>query len=295
MERKKIIVLGTTGMAGHTISLYLMERGHIVHSFSNTRPKIEYEKVYVNDAMNTDFLNRIITEEKYDYIINCIGLLNQACEKNRDKAIFLNSFLPHFLSESTKNTKTKVIQMSTDCVFKGDVGGYLELTNPNGETFYDKTKALGELNDEVNLTFRNSIIGPDMNAHGIGLFNWFMKQEGKINGYKNVFWTGVTTLTLAKAMEAAMEEGITGLYHLVFKEKISKHNLLRIFNIQFERGLEIDPIEVKKVDKSLLNTRTDFQFKVPSYEEMIKDMYEWIVSHQDIYPHYKIGEKYEKN
>ena len=91
--------------------------------------------------------------------------------------------------------------MSTDCVFSGKTGWYSETSSRDGETFYDRSKALGELENNKDLTFRNSIIGPDLNKNGIGLFNWFMKQEGQIYGFTKAIWTGVTTLTLAKAME----------------------------------------------------------------------------------------------
>ena len=101
--------------------------------------------------------------------------------------------------------------MSTDCVFSGKTGGYDESSLRDGETFYDRSKALGELENQKDLTFRNSIIGPDLNEEGIGLFNWFMKQTGEINGYTKAMWTGVTTLTLAKAMESAVQQGLTGL------------------------------------------------------------------------------------
>ncbi|MFE6169596.1 hypothetical protein ACFVP8_17255 [Viridibacillus arvi] len=52
-----------------------------------------------------------------------------------------------------------------------------------------------------------------MKEDGIGLFNWFMKQQGTLNGYTGAIWTGVTTLTLAKAMERAAIENVTGLYN----------------------------------------------------------------------------------
>ena len=81
--------------------------------------------------------------------------------------------------------------MSTDCVFSGKSAPYSEDSARDGVTFYDRTKALGEMNDNKNLIFRNSIIGPDMKKNGIGLFNWFMKQKGTINGFTGAIWTGV--------------------------------------------------------------------------------------------------------
>ena len=191
-------VLGCNGMAGHTISLYLKEQGHTVFGFD--RSKSQYISSVAGDAHDTEFLRKLISEGKYDSVINCIGILNQFAEQNKALASFLNSYFPHFLAETTAGTDTQVIHMSTDCVFSGKRGEYTEVDFRDGETFYDRSKALGELEDEKNITLRNSIIGPDINSKGIGLLNWFMHQQIEIDGYTKAMWTGQTTLQLAKTM-----------------------------------------------------------------------------------------------
>ena len=282
---KKVLILGGTGMAGHTISIYFKEAGHNVTAFS--RSKVDYCRNINGDIRDFKSLIKIINEGQYDAIINAIGILNQNAEDNKSNAVLVNSYLPHFLSDKTKEMKTRVIHMSTDCVFSGKTGGYSETSLRDGETFYDRSKALGELVNNKDLTFRNSIIGPDMNERGIGLFNWFMKQEGKINGFTKAIWTGVTTLTLAKAMEQALMEDLTGLYNLVNNETISKYELLRLFNKYMkDEQLDILPSDKLSLDKSLTNNRTDFLFKVPTYEVMVAEMKEWINNYKDLYPHY---------
>ncbi|WP_186671362.1 SDR family oxidoreductase [Sporosarcina sp. BP05] len=281
----KFLVLGATGMAGHTISLFLSEKGHEVTTYSRTA--FPYCKNINGDILDGFLLNSILLKENYDVVINCIGILNEACELVPSRAVYLNSYLPHYIADKLKNTNTKLIHMSTDCVFSGKSGPYSEDSARDGETFYDRTKALGEINDNKNLTFRNSIIGPDMKTNGIGLFDWFMKQEGTINGFTGAIWTGVTTLTLAKAMEKAAIEDITGLYHLVNNKSISKFDLLNQFNANFKADeLTILPSDSVNADKTLLNNRQDFSFKVPSYEDMIIEMKQWIWARKNLYPHY---------
>lgn len=282
----KILVLGSTGMAGHTISLYFKEKGHDVVSYS--RSPFLYCKNIIGDVFDTEHFKSILLEGNYDAVINCIGILNQDAENNPSNAVYLNSFLPHLIASTLKDTDTKLIHMSTDCVFEGNSGPYFENSLCNGRTFYDRTKALGEVDDIKNLTFRNSIIGPDMNENGIGLFNWFMKQKGVIHGYTGAIWTGVTTLTLAKAMEKAIEENLCGLYNLVNNESISKYELLNLFNTYFRKNqITIEKEENVQLDKSLINTRKDFSFEVPSYEQMVKEMKEWVKTHKSLYQHYK--------
>lgn len=283
----KILVLGAGGMAGHTISICLNEAGHDVWGFS--RRKIEFCSSITGDVRDFPVLEETILKGKYQAVINCVGLLNQDAENDKANAVLVNSYLPHFLSKITKDIETKVIHMSTDCVFSGKTGGYIENSLKDGETFYDRSKALGEIDNCKDLTFRNSIVGPDINAGGIGLFNWFMKQNTDIAGYSRAIWTGVTTITLAKAMDKALQTGLTGLYNLVNNETISKYDLLGLFNKYFKNGqLNIAPKDMPEIDKSLANTRTDFDFIVPRYDEMTKEMYQWVVSHKNLYPHYNL-------
>lgn len=281
---KRILVLGAGGMAGHLIALYFMEKGYDVTTY--TRSPFRFGRNIVGDALDSEYLEKILQKGQYDVLINCIGVLNQFAEEHKAEAVYLNSYLPHWLAFQLKDLPTRMIHMSTDCVFAGNTGPYDEHSYPDGKTFYDRTKALGEIDDSKNLTFRNSIVGPDMNINGIGLFNWFMKQQGSIQGYTHAIWTGVTTLTLAQAMEAAIIEELSGLYNLVNNVGISKFELLRLFNSYFRNDqVDIIPCDVLKLDKSLVNNRTDFSFQVPSYEQMVKEMKVWIEVHKDIYPY----------
>ena len=281
----KILVLGASGMAGHTVTLYFKEQGYEVHALA--RKPFPYCKWIQGDAFDIENLKAIVTTGRYDVVINCIGLLNQFAESAPEKAIYINSYLPHLIVSWLKDTSTRFIQMSTDCVFAGNTGPYDEDSFPDGKSYYDRTKALGEVNDEKNLTFRNSIIGPDINENGIGLFHWFMQQNGSINGFTKAIWTGVTTLTLAKAMECAIQTDLSGLYNLVNTDSINKYALLCLFNRYFRNDdLTINQSDKLVLDKTLLCKRTDFDFVVPSYEQMIIEMKEWVNNHKEIYPLY---------
>lgn len=283
----KFLVFGASGMAGHTISLYLKEQGHEVTGFD--RNEVMHCKSIVGDARDTESIRTLITDGKFDSVVNCIGILNQFADQNKELSIFLNAYFPHFLASVTNGTDTQVIHMSTDCVFSGKRGGYTEDDLRDGETFYDRTKALGELEDDKNITMRNSVVGPDINPNGIGLLNWFMEQNGTINGYTKAMWTGLTTLQLAKAMEVAAKEKAHGLYNMVYKEAISKHDLLKLFNRYIrDNALTILPSETLVADKSLKRTRFEFGYIIPDYETMVAELAKWIRDHKDMYLHYNL-------
>lgn len=283
----KFLVLGCNGMAGHMISLYLKEQGHDVLGFAREKSKL-VDSV-AGDAQNAAFMKDLVGTDKFDTIINCIGLLNQTCEEHKSAAVYLNSYFPHQLAEFTEGTSTQVIHMSTDCVFSGKRGQYTENDFRDGATFYDRTKALGELDDGKNVTLRNSIVGPDINQRGIGLMNWFMQQHGEVTGYTGAMWTGQTTLQLAKTMEAAAMERVHGLYNMVPDTNISKCDLLGLFNKYLRKEkVTIVPVDKMAADKSLKRTRWDFGYKIPDYEQMIAELAVWMEAHKSLYPHYNL-------
>ena len=283
----RFFICGCNGMAGHTISLYLKEHGHDVEGFDLRESK--YIKSFAGNAFDTSTIARVIRDGHYDSVINCIGILNQFAEQDKALASFLNSYFPHFLAKTTEGSDTQVIHMSTDCVFSGKRGSYTEDDFPDGETFYDRSKALGELNDVKNITLRNSIVGPDINPKGIGLLNWFMQQKGEINGYTKSMWTGQTTLQLAKTMEQAAMERAHGLFNTVPDHSISKFALCELFNEYLRGGsITIHPVDGVNADKSLKRTRFEFSYIIPDYRTMVSELAEWIIKHKEMYPHYNL-------
>lgn len=283
----RFLILGCNGMAGHTISLYLKEQGHDVFGFDRSPSRI-IESV-VGDAMDASFIKELVGKNKYDTIINCIGLLNQFAERNQAGAAYLNAFFPHQLAQLTEGTDTQIIHMSTDCVFSGRKGQYTEDDFRDGTTFYDRSKALGEIENDKDLTMRQSIVGPDINSQGIGLLNWFMQQHGEVTGYIGAMWTGQTTLQLAKTMEAAAKEKAHGLYNMVPSTDISKCDLLRLFNKYIRKEkISIIPVDKMAADKSLKRTRWNFGYTIPDYETMIAELADWMRAHKNLYPHYDL-------
>lgn len=286
----KFLVLGANGMAGHMISLYLKENGHSVTGFD--RAKSQYVPSIEGNALDQNFLYEIVKNGNYDSIINCIGVLNKVAEENKSLAVYLNSFLPHYLADITADTSTQIIHMSTDCVFAGnEKGGYIETDLRDGLTFYDRTKALGELDDGKNITLRNSIVGPDINPNGASLMNWFMRQTGEINGFSSPLWSGQITLQLAKTMEQAAKEKAYGVYNAVPKTSISKYDLLCLMNKYIRKEkIKINPVISTAPDKSLVRTNYNFNYEIPDYETMIYDLAKWLNNHREMYPHYNIQE-----
>ncbi|AND39794.1 MULTISPECIES: SDR family oxidoreductase [Cytobacillus] len=271
----KVLVLGGKGMAGHMIVDYL-QRQPQYNVIYTSRNKEDEDGIYL-DITDSLKLEDVINKQKPDVIINCIGILNEFAEKNQKLAFQVNSLLPHQLVKFAERYNGKVIHISTDCVFLGTKGNYSENDIPDGTSVYAESKQLGEIISDTHLTIRTSIIGPELKGSGIGLFLWFMKQKGNIKGYKEVYWNGVTTLELAKAIDWMIKQNITGLYHLSCDEKISKYNLLMLIKEIFnKRDVVIQPDSEIKQDRTIINTRSDWKYQVPPYKEMLLELRDWM-------------------
>lgn len=282
---KKVIVLGSLGMAGHIMTEYLNETG-AYEVVGVARQEARYvDKVL--DVTNFVELEELLEVEKSQFVINCVGALVPHSTENVSSAILLNSYLPQFLSELGRKLHYKLIHISTDCVFSGKEGEYTETSFKDGDDNYARSKSLGEVTNNQDLTIRTSIIGPELKQNGTSLLDWFFKQRSEVSGYSKAYWSGVTTLELAKATHAMMIQEVTGLYQLCPESKISKFKLLEMISEVWGKQVRVNPSDSYSVDKSLVCTRTDFNYTKPDYLVMLTEMKHWMEMHAADYTHYK--------
>lgn len=280
-------------MAGHVAYLHLSETGKYELATVCHSGKIGTNS-YELDVYDTQKLTKIITVEKPDYVINCIGILIKGSKTNPANAIYVNAYFPHLLSKIVheKLPSTKVIHISTDCVFSGNKGNYKDNDVKDALDIYGMTKNLGELINEQDLTLRTSIIGPELKKNGEGLMHWIFSQmqNKELNGYTKSIWAGITTYELAKVIDYSIGENITGLYQVSNNTSITKHDLVSM--IVQEYGLPIKVNEVGGVvsNKSIENSsRTNCNYSVSSYDKMIKEMHSFMNQHRELYTQY-LGE-----
>jgi dTDP-4-dehydrorhamnose reductase len=283
----RVIVLGSSGMAGHVVTLTLGETTGLQVFDIGPRRKI-FDSTYLIDVKKQVEIEHMIDQLRPDYLVNCIGVLVRESETNRLDAIWCNAYLPNLLSDICRNRSVKLIHLSTDCVFSGKNGPYAENSICDGNGYYDRTKVLGEITGGSDLTIRTSILGPELDPDGVGLFNWFMAQKGKVNGFSRALWSGVTTLQLAEFLRhmIASHVDLTGIIHYSTMPGISKFEIIRMLSIEFEKGIIVTPVPEPIVDKRLMNTRSDFRSNPPDYHEQFGAMKQWIFDHASLYPHY---------
>ena len=283
---KKVLVLGSTGMLGHMVHHFLdSSKTYDLYDLS-FRNKLT-SKTIILDISDQQKLSNLINDLSPDVIINCIGVLIKGSKENLKNAIYINAYFPHWLKDVCEDINCKLIHISTDCVFSGKNGGNDESSIMDAIDDYGKTKSLGEFDSINHLCIRTSIIGPELKQNGEGLMDWLFNQQGTINGFKNVFWSGVTTLELAKAIHFSIENNISGLWNVTNGEAISKYELLKKIIKTFSiNKLKLESNTDKISDKSLKSIR-GINYKVPSYQIMLEDLADYYRENQKLY-NYKL-------
>lgn len=283
---KKILILGATGLIGHQVYFQLnANKKFLVSTFARQR-KISDDTVLL-DARDERFLEKVIVDTNPDVIVNCMGVLIAEANRDPENAIFLNAYIPHHLKSIANNLDAKLVHISTDCVFSGNKGSYTENDIRDADNTYGRTKALGEVTESPHVTLRTSVVGPEI-KEGEELFHWFMSQKGSIKGFTKSYWSGVTTLELAKAVEWAIEKDIHGLYHITNGIPITKYELLMLFKKYTNKEIDIKRVKGKVTDKSFLDTRKEIDYTIPSYEKMIIEMIHVMKYRSTLYKQYTI-------
>jgi dTDP-4-dehydrorhamnose reductase len=262
----KVAVLGANGMAGHVVARWLEESGHEVWRHMGSSDADFYK--------NPDQLEPLLKRVGADVVVNCIGVLVAAAAENPERASVLNSALPLALSKFSP----RLLHLSTDCVFSGDRGSYVETDTPDAKYIYGVSKRMGEVDNERDCTVRVSIIGPEL-REGTGLLEWVRRQTGFVNGYANAFWNGITTLELAKFIQRFVEDekdDVHGIVHLRCERAVSKLELVRTISEVYGLDLKVQPYALeKKVDKSLLSTRDDISYTPVPIKKQLEELKEW--------------------
>lgn len=272
-----VVVLGASGMLGHAVARHLHNRGYEVHvsysseeqSSRNTR----YKSSFVLDAKVQTQLNNIPDAE---YVVNCIGAIPQKASYERRSMFDINARFPQLLARHCSRRFQKLIHVSTDCVYSGVRGGYVESDAHDSTDDYGISKSLGE--PQNCMVIRTSLVGFELNSK-FGLFSWAASQHSKaIDGYTNHFWNGVTNYQFAAICDKIIRDKlhVNGLRH-VFSTKLSKHDMLVKLSNKFDLNLQVRKVDHLKVtiDRSL-STEHDLcsKLQVPDFDAMLRDLHD---------------------
>jgi dTDP-4-dehydrorhamnose reductase len=278
----RVLVLGATGMLGHVLLRFFGASpgfevwGSARGAALGRLPAALQPRVIGGvDVESTDALAGLLARVRPQVVLNAVGLVKQLAEADDPLAALpINALLPHRLARQCALAGARLVHVSTDCVFAGTKGGYVEADPPDAQDLYGRSKLLGEVDAPHAVTLRTSIIGPELgSAHG--LVGWFLSRQGAVRGFTKAMFSGLPTVELARVIRDHVlpHPGLRGLYH-VSAAPIDKYALLKLVAQAYGRTIEIAPDDRLVIDRSLDSTRfrAATGYAPPSWPELIERM-----------------------
>ncbi|MBN8742707.1 MAG: SDR family oxidoreductase [Thiomonas arsenitoxydans] len=279
----RVLVLGASGMLGNAV-FRIFGGDSAFEVFGSARSnymlrhfdgRLAQRTLIGFDVENSDALMRLFAIAKPDLVINCIGLVKQLSTANQIlEAVPLNAILPHRLAVLCEAVGARLIQVSTDCVFSGAKGDYLESDFADAHDIYGRSKFLGEVDYPNAITLRTSIIGHELEGNR-SLIGWFLSQQGTVKGFTKAVFSGLPTVELATVMKEYVvpRPQMRGLYH-VSAAPIDKYALLQLVADAYGKEIRIDPSDELVIDRSLNSTRFRLEtgYQPPEWPELVRRM-----------------------
>lgn len=283
-KQKTVLVLGATGMLGNALFRFLSMDSEL-RVFGSVRSDrlarllpaaLQDSLVGGVDVEDIAGLRRLFERVKPDVVVNCIGLIKQLENANDPLiAIPINTMLPHQLARICAATSARLIHLSTDCVFDGRRGGYIESDFSDANDLYGRSKFLGEVDYPHAVTLRTSIIGHELDS-SVGLIEWFLKSEGTIGGFTRAIFSGLPTVEISEIIRDRVipRTELRGVYH-VAASPINKHDLLQLVAKVYGKKVEILPKSDLVIDRSLNADRFHAAtgYRAPDWPTLIKKMH----------------------
>jgi len=258
----KIILFGSNGMLGSYLKSHLGQEYTVVEV---TRQDIDLSVVDETEMLS--FLTKKISKD--DIIVNAAGVIKQRSYDILDM-VMVNSVFPHILAKFKDRVGCNVIHITTDCVYDGSAGAYIESDAHNCTDEYGKSKSLGENLTVTNI--RTSIIGEEKHNKR-SLLEWVMSNRDKtIDGYENHTWNGVTCLELSKLIGEIIKNNAfwTGVRHVFSPDTVSKYMLVNMINEIYDLNITINKKSTDNHCYRNLSTSGDHMVSKSLYDQILE-------------------------
>jgi len=260
----KLIIFGSNGMLGNYITSYFTKKT-TYEVICVTRK--EYEITTDNISKLEEFILSMISDNTC--IINCNGLIPQRIDKIHSESYYLiNTIFPLYLSNICTKYNLKLICPTTDCVFSGKKGDYIETDFHDEINTYGISKSLGEPSNAT--IMRTSIIGEEL--HNKKSFLEFVKNGDTINCWNNHYWNGITCYQYCKVIDKIISEDLfwKGVRHIYSPVKKTKYELACIIKSVYGLSVNIKECNTNMIDKTLFSIyNINTILNIPYLEEQI--------------------------
>jgi dTDP-4-dehydrorhamnose reductase len=237
-----VLVTGVSGLLGVNLSLLLAEKHRVTGVYHQHPLRNTPFELLRADLSNASQMALVLEKSRPELIINCAAMANlDRCEEQPHAAMAINAEMPALLAKQSNRLGIQLVHISTDAVFDGVQGGYTEADIPNPLGVYAKTKFEGE--KFVTAEYPEALIAR-VNFYGCSpsgarsLAEWFfnhLSAGDAIYGFTDVFFCPLFVDQLVDILWKMAENEISGLYHVVSSECLSKYDfgvqLARLFNL----------------------------------------------------------------
>jgi dTDP-4-dehydrorhamnose reductase len=241
---KRLLITGASGLLGLNLALAACDQGYTVTGVVHDhRLKGTPFEVCVCDLAHPAGISKLIEEADPDVIVHCAAVANlEAAEAAPQLAQRLNAEIPGQLARTAATHGIRFVHISTDAVFDGARGGYSEEDTPNPLSVYGRSKLAGEqavaAADPDALITRVNFYGWSLSGQR-SLAEWFLNSLSKrqaVNGFIDVYFCSLLVNDLAALLLKMISRGVSGIYHVVNRDCISKY----AFGVALARQFGLD-------------------------------------------------------
>jgi dTDP-4-dehydrorhamnose reductase len=226
----RILITGASGLLGLNLALETTHRHTVFGTVNQHALKTDAFTVIQTDLLAPGAVERLLDQTQPDWVIHCAALANlDACETDPLLAQQLNTDLPHTLASLVARSGARLVHISTDSVFDGLGGNYTEDDAPSPVSVYSRTKLEGELAvaqaDPGAIIARVNLYGWSLSGNR-SLAEFFfsnLSQHKPVMGFTDVFFCPLLANHLAQLFVRMFEKKLSGLYHVVSAECLSKY------------------------------------------------------------------------
>ncbi len=281
----RILILGVTGMFGSALyNVFASNTHHEVWATLRSPAARRFFPLSDGtrlidgvDVTDHDALVAVMNRVRPNVVINAVGVVKQLASANDPLIVLpINALFPHRLAGLCGLVGARLIHVSTDCVYSGRAGNYVESDLSDAEDLYGKSKYIGEVRDQTHvITLRTSGIGHELNSRN-GLLEWFLSQQGSVKGFSKAIYSGLPWVELARVIGDFVlpRPQLNGLYQVSAKP-ISKLDLLTLIARVYGKKITIEPEDTVRIDRSLNSRRfTDATgYVAAEWPELVAEMH----------------------
>ena len=244
---RRVLITGIAGLLGSNLALHFMKKTELFGVLNKSKISIPNVSLFNCDIRNKDEITEILRDIRPDIIIHCAAETNvDCCEENKRNAYRLNATATKYLANYSKKSFCKVIYISTDSIYRGNMGNCFEYEKPEPRNIYAKTKLTGEMAVQEKahdyLILRTNIYGWNT-LPKLSLAEWVIDRielgKEKVAGFVDVVFSPILVNDFAEAIERMINGELSGTYNIGARDSCSKYEFARMICRVFGKDVNI--------------------------------------------------------